>query len=96
MRMSRFKLPPAVTFNEKIEIFNYKAVDLSAMPDYLRMARDRVRFKRRIRHIDSQIGYVFNPSHRRYVENLLNELQIIETFNAQCKMDAAFQRSTYH
>ncbi len=94
--MSRFKLPPVDTFNEKIEIFNYKAVDLSAMPDYLRMARDRVRFKRRIRHIDSQIGYVLSSLHGRYVENLLNELQIIETFNAQCKMDAAFQRSTFH
>ena len=57
--MSQFKFPPEVRFNEKIQVLYYKAVDLSEMPDYLQFARDRLRFKRRIRPVNSQIGYIF-------------------------------------
>ena len=74
-KMSQFKMPPEVTFNEKIQIFHYKAVDLSELPDYLQIARDRLRFKRRIRHINGQIGYVFNPVHRRFIQDFLKNAE---------------------
>ena len=73
--MSQFKFPPEVRFNEKIQVFYYKAVDLSEMPDYLQFARDRLRFKRRIRHVNSQIGYIFNPVHRRFIQDLLKNAE---------------------
>ena len=69
VKMSQFKLPPEVTFNEKIQIFYYKAAELSELPDYLQFARDRLRFKRRIRHVNGQIGYIFNPVHRRFIQD---------------------------
>ena len=68
-------MPPEVTFNEKIQTFYYKAVDLSEMPDYLQFARDRLRFKRRIRHVNSQIGYILNPVHRRFIRDLLKNAE---------------------
>ena len=73
--MSQFKLPPEVTFNEKVQVFYYKAADLSELPDYLQFARDRLRFKRRIRHINSQIGYIFNPVHRRFIQDFLKSAE---------------------
>jgi hypothetical protein len=73
--MSQFKFSPEVRFNEKIQVFYYKAVDLSEMPDYLQFARDRLRFKRRIRHVNSQIGYIFNPVHRRFIQDLMKNAE---------------------
>ena len=75
VKMSQFKLPPEVTFNEKIQIFYYKAVDLSELPDYLQFARDRLRFNRRIRHVNEQIGYIFNPVHRRFIKDFLKNAE---------------------
>jgi hypothetical protein len=68
-------MPPEVTFNEKIQTFYYKAVDLSELPDYLQFARDRLRFKRRIRHVNEQIGYIFNPVHRRFIKDFLKNAE---------------------
>ena len=73
--MSQFKFSPEVRFNEKIEIIYYKAADLSELPYYLQFARDRLRFKRRIRQINSQIGYIFNPVHRRFIQDLLKNAE---------------------
>ena len=73
--MSQFKLPPEVTFNEKVQVFYYKAADLSELPDYLQFARDWLRFKLRIRHINSQIGYIFNPVHRRLIQDFLKNAE---------------------
>jgi len=75
VKMSQFKLPPEVTFNEKIQIFYYKAVDLSELPDYLQFARYRLRFKRRIRRVNEQIGYIFNPVHRRFIKDFLKNAE---------------------
>jgi len=75
VKMSQFKFPPEVTFNEKVQVFYYKAADLSELPDYLQFARDRLRFKRRIRHINSQIGYIFNPVHIRFIQDFLKSAE---------------------
>ena len=53
LKMSQFKLPPEVSFNAKVEIFRYKSADLSELPDYLQFARDRLRFKRKIKQVNS-------------------------------------------
>ena len=68
-------MPPEVTFNEKIQIFYYKAADLSELPDYLQFARDRLRFKRRIRHFNGQIGDIFNPVRRRFIQDFLKNAE---------------------
>jgi hypothetical protein len=73
--MSQFKFPPEVTFNEKVQVFYYKAADLSELPDYLQFARDRLRFKQRIRHVNEQIGYIFNPVHRRFIKDFLKNAE---------------------
>ena len=68
-------MPPEVTFNEKIHFFYYKAADLSELPDYLQFARDRLRVKRRIRHVNGQNGYVLNPVHRRFIQDFLKKVE---------------------
>ena len=73
--MSQFTFPPEVTFNEKVQVFYYKVADLSELPDYLQFARDRLRFKRRIRHINSQIEYIFNPVHIRFIQDFLKSAE---------------------
>ena len=87
-KMSQFKLPPEVTFNEKVQVFYYKTVDLTELPDYLQFARDRLRFKRWNRQINSQIGYIFNPVHRRFNQDFLINAEngkIHEKIGGNCK-----------
>jgi len=60
-----------VTFCETVDVIYFNKMPSDNNICWQRVARDRVRFKRRIHDVDNQIGWVFTPQHRSRVYRAL-------------------------
>lgn len=56
-----------VNFHSKVLVRYFVRSPVDSSVCWMREARDRVRFDRRIRDVEQQIDWVFNPQHRRRV-----------------------------
>jgi hypothetical protein len=60
-----------VTFNEIVAVFYFNKVLVESNVCWRQVARDRLRFKRRMLDVEQKIGWVFSPQHRIRVFNTL-------------------------
>ena len=60
-----------VTFNETVKVKYFKKVDIDCDVCWMEVARDRLRFKRRMLDVEQKIKWVFTSQHRNRVYNML-------------------------
>ena len=63
-----------VTFNETVTIVHFKQTPLDTNVCWQQVARDRMRFKRRILDVERHIGWVFAEHHRKWIYRMMHVL----------------------
>ena len=56
-----------VNFDEKVTVFYFKQVSIDKSVHWQQVARDRMRFKRRILDVEKEIKPVFKKNHRQRI-----------------------------
>jgi hypothetical protein len=79
--MSCFKCPytlddKSVTFNNKVKIIHYQQTPVESDVCWQQVARDRMRFKRRILEVERNIAWVFSSEHRNRMHILVHKQNI--------------------
>ena len=70
--MSCYLIPEKkVTFHKRVKVFYYKSTPVESCVNWIQVARDRERFKRRILDVEKRISWVFNDQHREHVYRTL-------------------------
>ena len=60
-----------VTFNKRVKVVYFKQTPFESNTCWQQVARDRMRFKRRILQVEQCIGWVFTNVHRERVYKAL-------------------------
>jgi len=60
-----------VTFNETVSIIYFNKIPVESSVSWQQVARDRMRFKRRMQDVEQKIGWVFTPQHRNWMYSML-------------------------
>jgi len=63
-----------VKFNSTIDIIYYEPTSVETNVNWHQIACDRIRFMKRMYDVERKIGWVFAPSHRDRVYNMLFSL----------------------
>jgi len=63
-----------VTFNERVAVIYFKKIPVEANLCWQEVARDRMRFKRRILDVERHIGWVFTEQHRKLIYKMIYDL----------------------
>ena len=56
-----------VNFDDKVTVFYFKQAPIDTTVNWQQVARDRMRFKRRILNVDKEIKSVFKKNHRERI-----------------------------
>jgi len=63
-----------VTFNETATVIYFKQTPMETNVCWQQVARDRMRFKRRILDVERQIGWLFADRHRKWIYGMIYDL----------------------
>ena len=63
-----------VTFKKSVKVIYFKQTPIESNVCWMQIARDRMRFKRRIKDIEQRIGWVFEKKHRERIYKTLYKL----------------------
>lgn len=63
-----------VTFYRKVKVAYFQQTPVETDVNWQQVARDRMRFKRRMLDVEQRIGWVFTEPHRERVYKMLFEL----------------------
>ena len=63
-----------VTFNETVSVIYFKQTPVATNVCWQQVARDRMRFKRRILDVERRIGWVFADQHRKFIYKVIYDL----------------------
>src|SRR5688572_13753914 len=75
-----FKDIKKVSFNNTVKVVYFEPTAVESNVCWQQVARDRLRFKRRILDVEQRIGWVFANSHRELLYKMIYPVNILPLF----------------